>query len=204
MAAPKVAKAIEHLVVPIDTVREDPKNLRLHDNRNLDLIASSLAKFGQQKPIVVRDGVCVAGSGTLQAARDRLGWNAIAVTEFSGDERAAREYGIVDNRSTDLSQFDVEALGRELQGFGLSGNEFEGLGFTLAEAEALFPKENDLNFGGDPGGEHGDDFAEGQSINGDVKVTIKTTQAALDREGCKAGLVEWCTKWGFEFTIKAG
>src|SRR5262249_46324156 len=56
--------------VPIDSVHPDPANVRLHDERNLEAIKSSLARFGQQKPIVVdRQGVVRAGNGTHAAAK---------------------------------------------------------------------------------------------------------------------------------------
>ena len=43
----------------------DPRNARRHPERNLESIKASLARFGQQKPIVVdADGVTVAGNGT--------------------------------------------------------------------------------------------------------------------------------------------
>lgn len=40
-------------LVQIDSVRPDHKNARAHNDRNLAVIAASLKRFGQQKPIVV-------------------------------------------------------------------------------------------------------------------------------------------------------
>ena len=40
--------------VPIDTLEYDPFNVREHDERNVDAIKASIARFGQQKPIVVK------------------------------------------------------------------------------------------------------------------------------------------------------
>ena len=55
----------------------DPANVRKHDDRNLAAIKSSLSRFGQQKPIVIRpDGSVVAGNGTLAAAQS-LGWETL-------------------------------------------------------------------------------------------------------------------------------
>ena len=47
----------------------DPSNVRKHSAENLNAIKASLAKFGQQKPIVAdKKGVVVAGNGQLMAA----------------------------------------------------------------------------------------------------------------------------------------
>jgi len=38
--------------VPIDQLEEDPKNARLHPEKNLNAIKESLGKFGQRVPLV--------------------------------------------------------------------------------------------------------------------------------------------------------
>jgi ParB-like chromosome segregation protein Spo0J len=56
--------------IPVGELHNDPANVRKHGEQNLAAIKASLTRFGQQKPIVVnRDGVVVAGNGTLMAAR---------------------------------------------------------------------------------------------------------------------------------------
>lgn len=71
--------------VAIASLAFDPSNARKHSVKNLDAIKGSLAKFGQQKPIVISNGVVVAGNGTLEAARS-LGWESIrAVTSLELD-----------------------------------------------------------------------------------------------------------------------
>lgn len=80
--------------VRIDQLRQDPKNVRSHSPKNLEVIRRSLERFGQQKPIVVdANGLVVAGNGTLAAAQ-ALGWTEIKIarTELTGDE--ARAYAI--------------------------------------------------------------------------------------------------------------
>ena len=101
--------------VPIADLHHDPANVRSHDKRNIEAIAGSLARFGQQKPIVVDPtGVVIAGNGTLEAARS-LGWESIVVVEsdLSGAERTA--YAIADNRTAELASWDEESLSAMLQ-----------------------------------------------------------------------------------------
>lgn len=107
------ALTIERL--PIDDLRQDPANLRTHGDRNLDAIKASLARFGQQKPIVVnKAGMILAGNGTFRAAK-ALGWTHLNVvrTDLAGAEAVA--YAIADNRTAELADWgDREALARTL------------------------------------------------------------------------------------------
>lgn len=110
----KIAESLRPLAIPIDSITFDPANVRKHDDRSIDSIRNSYARFGQQKPIVIdADGVLIAGEGQLRAARS-LGWKTIAAVRSSlqGIERTL--YAIADNRTTDLSIFDDDALGKVL------------------------------------------------------------------------------------------
>ena len=101
--------------LPLTAVSLDPANVRQHDDRNLDAIRGSLARFGQQKPIVIDSaGVIRAGNGTYLAAK-ALGWETISVvrTDLEGIEATA--FAIADNRTSDLSTFDDQALAQLLK-----------------------------------------------------------------------------------------
>ena len=101
-------------MVAVDDLHLDPANARSHDARNLATIKASLARFGQQKPIVVNgDGVVIAGNGTLQAARD-LGWEKISVVRSSLDGVDATAYAIADNRTSELATWDGGVLASTL------------------------------------------------------------------------------------------
>ena len=109
------APGLEPLLRPVAELREDPNNARAHDERNIEAIKTSLGAFGQRKPIVVRDGVVVAGNGTLRAAV-ALGWDRIAVVDaddLSPAEAAA--YALADNRTAELATWDTEALRRTVE-----------------------------------------------------------------------------------------
>ena len=111
----KIAAGLIGLSVPIDSLHLDPANVRHHGDRSLSAVAASLARFGQQKPIVFDENmVVVAGNGTLQCARS-LGWTHIAAvrSQLAGVERVA--YSIADNRTAELSAWDDDALRSTLQ-----------------------------------------------------------------------------------------
>lgn len=105
VAAPKVSPSLEPLLVPVGRLHEDPRNARLHSERNVEAVRRSLELFGQVKPIVARrDGTVIAGNATLRAAL-ALGWDRIAVAWWEGeDEMEAAAYGIADNRTAELAR----------------------------------------------------------------------------------------------------
>lgn len=122
--------------VKISELSSDPDNARSHSSRNIQAIRNSLERFGQRRPLVVRDGVVIAGNGTLQAATE-LGWKTIAVTqvpqEWTLDE--ARAYAITDNRTAELADWDGEVLLATLQ--ELDPQLLEASGFTASDVEDL-------------------------------------------------------------------
>jgi hypothetical protein len=105
-----IAEALKPLTRPIDGLKLDPANARLHNERNLNAIKASLNKFGQQKPIVaLPDGTVIAGNGTLEAAK-ALGWSEIAVSVFKGSAIEAKAYALADNRTAELAEWDNDEL----------------------------------------------------------------------------------------------
>ena len=122
--------------VALSAINVDPANVRLHDDRNLAAIRGSLARFGQQKPIVVDSaGVIRAGNGTYLAAK-ALGWETIDVvrSDLSGLEAAA--FAIADNRTSDLSTFDNESLAKLLEELRVE-DALEGVGFEQVDIDSL-------------------------------------------------------------------
>ena len=124
--------------VPIDEPTPDPANARKHDERNLKAIIDSLRAFGQQKPIVVDGrGIVVAGNGTLEAAR-RLGWSDIAIVRSDLDPTQATAFGIADNRTAELADWDSEVLTSLLD--SMDDDLRELISFADKELDALLEK----------------------------------------------------------------
>jgi len=127
--------------VKIETLFNDPANVRKHDQRNIDAIKASLTRFGQQKPIVVNgDGVVIAGNGTLAAAKD-LGWKDISTVETELDGVDATAYAIADNRTAELAIWDDDALAQTLASLQNDDSIDELVsGFNEQEIEDLIGK----------------------------------------------------------------
>ncbi len=99
----------------IDGLYLDPENARLHSDENIDAIAASLSRFGQQKPIVVtKEGVVKAGNGTVIAAQG-LGWTHIWVHVTDLSDKEADKFAIADNRTAELAVWNDTLLSESLK-----------------------------------------------------------------------------------------
>lgn len=125
--------------VPIDSLTLDPSNARKHSKKNLEAIKGSLARFGQQKPIVVSEaGVVIAGNGTLEAARS-LGWREIDIKRSSLKGSDITAYAVADNRAGELADWNLDVLPGTLEALG---QEFDlgEIGFDANDLAKLTKK----------------------------------------------------------------
>jgi hypothetical protein len=105
-----VTPALVPLLTPMCDLKPDPRNARIHDDRNLAAIGASLRRFGQQKPIVVdAGGVVRAGNGLLAAAKS-LGWTHIAAVRTDLAAAELKAYALADNQTATLADWDRDTL----------------------------------------------------------------------------------------------
>lgn len=172
MTHAKINQALSSLAVSIDTLHEDPDNARSHDERNIESIKSSLARFGQQKPIVVDSSGCVlAGNGTLTAAK-LLGWKEIAVSVSDlTDEMTKRAFAIADNKTAELASWDFPVLAESLASLQSDSELLMATGFSDFEIQPL------INADWDAGKKHDDsDDSSAQGEKTDFKVSFTQDQ----------------------------
>jgi len=131
--------------IDITQLSSDPANARKHSQRNIEAIASSLRRFGQQKPIVVdKSNVVRAGNGTLEAAR-HLGWDQIDVVFTNLESSEATAFAIADNRTAELAEWNDDVLAASLQGLdeelqaaaGYEGKELDQILSTLDTTDVV-------------------------------------------------------------------
>lgn len=124
-----------------ETLICDPANARTHNRKNYDAIRRSIKQFGIRKPIVAHEKtrIVYAGNATLQVCLDE-GIREIPVAWIPADtpESLCKAYAIADNRTTDLSDWDLPQLDAMLEFL----KEFEieplDLGFEPVDLDELF------------------------------------------------------------------
>lgn len=121
---------------PITDLLPDPNNARRHGPKNLDAIRASLRRFGQVKPLVLdRDGVVVAGNGTLIAMNEE-GFTHVDCIVYDGDAAEARAYAIADNQTAILAEWDYGVLAAQLTSFDV--DLMSSAGFDQNDLDKIF------------------------------------------------------------------
>ena len=116
------------------------RNARIHSERQVQQIASSVSAFGWLAPIVVdEESTVLAGHGRLRAAQ-LLHMEAVPTIQVKHlTPERKRAFMLADNRLAELAEWDEELLKielKELSGFGLEFN-FEVTGFDTRDLDRL-------------------------------------------------------------------
>jgi hypothetical protein len=108
MADVRIAEDLLPLVRPLAEFQHHPKNPR---RGKIVEIAEALERFGQKKPLIAQatTGYIVVGNQRM-AAMERLGWNAAAISVVDMTDDQALGLLLVDNRSSDLGEYDDSAV----------------------------------------------------------------------------------------------
>ena len=131
--------------VNLNDIKPYPNNPR---RGNVKLIAESLAEYGQYKPITVNKPTneILVGNHTYAAAKS-LGWTEIDVNYIDVDEATAAKIVLIDNRASDLSSYDnnalLELLERldDLEHTGYGEDEFDDVLARIEEEKTPSVKE---------------------------------------------------------------
>jgi 16S rRNA G966 N2-methylase RsmD len=123
---------------PIEELKPDPANPRVHNKKQIRQIAKSIETFGFNVPVLVdHAGNVIAGHGRLLACRE------LAITEVPTlrldhlTPAQARAFTIADNRLTEIATWDDHLLAEQLRDLSLSGLDFdiEVTGFEMGEID---------------------------------------------------------------------
>jgi len=101
--------------VPIDSLKRDPENAKLHTDRDLPQTAASLKRFGQQHMVHFDPATRTikVGSGRHEAGQTILGWKWIAAVPSNLSPAELEAFGLADNLTADNSEYDIEVLRRK-------------------------------------------------------------------------------------------
>lgn len=123
--------------VPIANVYPYKGNPRKIPAQAVSAVANSIREFGFRVPIVVDPkGVIICGHARLAAAK-KLGLEKVPVHVANLSETKARAYRLADNRTNEISSFDVELLSLEVKELEIEGIELTQFGFREAELKKL-------------------------------------------------------------------
>ena len=195
-------ESLRPLLVPIESVTQHPDNPRQGD---AGAVGASLARFGQQKPIVVQKstGWIVAGNHTWLGAQmvgeleSVLGfgpgkdWTHIAVVFSDLPELEAKAYAIADNRTSDLGTYDEDRLARILSELA-TADQLAGVGYDSEDVDALLASLLPFVPPDVPGRSEPD-------LGAEVRVEINCSRSFLDT--VSGTLAEWGTVEGVEVSI---
>ncbi len=137
------------LAVEIASLKPDPQNARKHDERNIKAVMASIKRHGQRKPIVVQkrtnpagivELIIRAGNGTVEALK-RMGWSRVAAVIQEEPDVQAKQYALEDNRTAELAEWDLQALGAEMRDLVENGVAIDDLGWEPFEYQPLMQAE---------------------------------------------------------------
>lgn len=123
-------------------IKFDKRNYRKHNDRNKELIKKSLEECGAGRSIVIdNDNEIVAGNGLYEQAKklgiktkiiETDGSELVVVkrTDLSTDDFKRKQLAVMDNSTSDSSEFDLELLSADfeiddLQNFGIDIPDIE-------------------------------------------------------------------------------
>lgn len=114
------------------------QNPKLHPPAQVDLIAKSMATYGQAQVILIDEaGEIIAGHGRVLAAK-QLGWSEIVVGEARGwSETEKRAYRILDNQLAHRAPWDDALLSAELGQLMALEFDLSSLGFDPDQLAAF-------------------------------------------------------------------
>lgn len=132
----RVSPDLAPLLVPLESLQEDPNNARVHPEENIAAIRASLAEFGQTIPLVVRrsDGRILSGNGRFSVMLAD-GWRFAAVVYTDDDEALGAAFSRTDNRTAELAAWDDARLANALA--SLSKEHLAATGFSGKRLDEL-------------------------------------------------------------------
>lgn len=129
----------------IDELIPYENNPRNNDGA-VDAVANSIKEFGFKVPIIIdKNNIIVAGHTRLKASK-KLGLTEVPCVVASDlTDEQVKSLRLVDNKTSELSEWDFEKLKEELEGITLDMGEFGFEDFTLEDLENVKEDEFDID-----------------------------------------------------------
>ena len=127
----------------ITELKLNPKNPRKNDGA-VDTVAKSIEEFGFKNPLIIdSQGIVWCGNTRLKAARKLKLKEVPCIIADDLTEEQIRKLALIDNKSSEIAEWDLELLSEELNDLDLSDFELDwGVGDLEEEKEV---KEDDFD-----------------------------------------------------------
>lgn len=121
---------MELTLTKLKDIKPYERNPRRNDNA-VDAVAESIKQCSYIAPIIVdEDGVILAGHTRYKALK-KLGYTECEIIVKAGlTDEQKRKYRILDNKTNELAEWDIDFLNMELDGLDFDGFDF---GFDMGE-----------------------------------------------------------------------
>lgn len=131
---------------PLKSLKPDPNNVNVHNERNLDAIEKSLLKFGQVEPLLVQKstGMIIGGNGRYDRMcklnRMKKFPADAKVILLDIDDAKARMLAVALNRTAQLSNIDHSKVAEILSMVANAGEDVANLGYSQVEMNLLIER----------------------------------------------------------------
>jgi DNA modification methylase len=126
--------------LPLEALRKNPRNARVHNERQITKLAGSIRAFGFLVPVIVDEGnLLLCGHARVEAAA-QIGLATIPAVRIRHlNEARKRAFVIADNRLAELASWDEHILREELSFLDEVSVDFDFsiVGFETAEIDIL-------------------------------------------------------------------
>ena len=128
-------------------IKFDSNNFRKHSDKNKKIIKKSLKELGPGRSILIdNDNIIIAGNGVYEQAQklkintriiETDGRELIVLkrTDLTNDSQQRKELALIDNKATDLSEFDFDIIPNYFDIDELKGWGFDEFDLGLQEEE---------------------------------------------------------------------
>ena len=140
---------MELQIMALQDIKPYKRNARKNDHA-VDAVAESIRQCGYVAPIIVDEDCVILAGHTRWKALKQLGRDQCEVVVRPGlSEEQKRKYRLLDNKTTELAEWDYELLAAELDGLDFGGAEFDwGLEFGSSNEEEQTPSRKLRDYGG--------------------------------------------------------
>lgn len=175
-----------------DIIKYDKNNYRIHSTENKQLIRKSLTDCGAGRSILLdNENEIIAGNGVYEQAKklgipvkiiETKGDELIAIkrTDLKTEDQKRKVLAVMDNTTSDSSEFDVEKLENDFGAGELSDFGIQGIGDVMAGDDDIPEDENRTkNIGTSVNDDEDDDcgdmlqeIPEGEDADGEMQRVI--------------------------------